>query len=422
MSENIRVGGNVNIKVGGTTRWYAKEGVEINSNGYIDYFAPKYTYGDPQDPPLKEGVKEIELITPLEDGSANDLSGNLQKGMIFGNTYQFKVKSYVNNVPSNINNINWMIKYHSLSENKWIEIPLSAKGDNIKIVMAEEDLCGRFVYVRAYLKYPEKESELKIWKHNRFRWFDRKQLKQEIEDRIINSYLIDQGGSSMCGIAVVGFNFARENGQVYKNFILDIHRKGKAKNALTGYKLVIDNDQHLIEYKQTDIVYPEESLSTKKMALADFIFLICLKDNMNSVFDYDPNGPNAGGIIEGGTGLTLPHEVAQLMKDMANYKDVINDTNLVMSRSRSASVWVNKLQDKLKLGYRIGLLIDSDNFSKNKKSIFTVPTHWVGLIDINCNDITELVDVNVYTWGGTRIWTLSYDVFKDGFFGYIAGK
>lgn len=54
--------------------------------------------------------------------------------------------------------------------------------------------------------------------------------------------------------------------------------------------------------------------------------------------------------------------------------------------------------------------------------MFTIPTHWVGLIDINSNDATELVNVNVYTWGGTRIWTLSYDVFHDGYFGYIAGK
>lgn len=116
MSENIRVGGNVNIKVGGTTRWYAKEGVEINSNGFIDYFAPKYTYGDPLDSPVKESVKEIELITTLDFGSKNDTKGGTNNlGMLFGKTYEFKVKAYHKDVPKNKTDIKWMLKYHSLS-------------------------------------------------------------------------------------------------------------------------------------------------------------------------------------------------------------------------------------------------------------------------------------------------------------------
>jgi len=367
-------------------------------------------------------VKEIELITALNQGSKNDNSGTFQDGMIFGKTYHFKIKSYYDKPPVDEKSIKWKLKYHSLAENKWIEIPLSTCGKELQIVMNNEDMCGRFVTIYAYINDSEIEGKLKRWKHNRFRWFDRTQLKIEVGDRISNSFLIDQGASSMCGIAVVGFNFAQEQGETYKNFILDMHRMGKAINALTGYKISIDSDEHLLKYKPSDIEYPEESLSSKKMALADFIFLICIKDNLNTVYDYDPDGPNAGGFVEGGTGLTLPNEVASVMKDIANYHDVINDTNLITSRTRGASIWVRKLQDKLKEGYRIGLLIDSDNFSKNKKSIFTLPTHWVGLININSNDSAELVDIEVYTWGGIRKWTLSYDVFKDGYFGYVAGK
>ncbi|MBF4518200.1 hypothetical protein IRZ71_17690 [Flavobacterium sp. ANB] len=53
MSYNLRVKGNITTNVGGTTRIYAKEGVEINSNGRIDYFAPEYSYGEPEDPPAR---------------------------------------------------------------------------------------------------------------------------------------------------------------------------------------------------------------------------------------------------------------------------------------------------------------------------------------------------------------------------------
>jgi len=428
MSRIRTVGGTITKTTKRAHHMYSEGSIVFNSGKTITEVGEEngIIFAEPKDAPKKEGVKEsvkeIELLTPLDDGSANDQSGGLQKGMIFGKTYQFKIKSYTKEAPKDKSIIKWMLKYHSLSQNKWIEIPLSLKGDTVKITMNDEDMCGRFAYIRAYINDSETEGELKVWKHNRFRWFDRNQLKQEIEDRIINSSLIDQGGSSMCGIAVVGFNFAREQGEAYRNFVLDIHRMGKAKNQLTGYELLIDQDEHLLKYKLTDARYPSDSTSVKKMAVADFIFLICIKDNLNLIFDYDPDGANAGGLVEGGTGLTLPNEVASIMRNIANYQDVINDTNLITSRTRGASIWAKKLQDKLNQGYRIGLLIDSDNFSKNKKSTFTVPTHWVGLININSNDTTELVDVEVYTWGGTRKWILSYDVFKDGYFGYIAGK
>ncbi|KAF2080645.1 hypothetical protein [Flavobacterium sharifuzzamanii] len=48
MSEYIRVKGNIIEKTGGTSRVYAKGGIEHNSNGFIDYFAENYTYGEPE--------------------------------------------------------------------------------------------------------------------------------------------------------------------------------------------------------------------------------------------------------------------------------------------------------------------------------------------------------------------------------------
>lgn len=54
MSFNLRVKGNINIKVGGTRRIFAKEGVEFNSGESIKYYAESYSYGEPEDPPVKE--------------------------------------------------------------------------------------------------------------------------------------------------------------------------------------------------------------------------------------------------------------------------------------------------------------------------------------------------------------------------------
>lgn len=68
MSEYIRVKGNIREKTGGVSRVYAKEGIEHNSNGFIDYFAQSYTYGDPKDPPAKENLETITGYFYTKDG------------------------------------------------------------------------------------------------------------------------------------------------------------------------------------------------------------------------------------------------------------------------------------------------------------------------------------------------------------------
>lgn len=61
MTYNLRVKGNLTINVGGTTRIYAKEGVEINSNGKIEYFAESYSYGEPEEPPQLLNLKPKKI-------------------------------------------------------------------------------------------------------------------------------------------------------------------------------------------------------------------------------------------------------------------------------------------------------------------------------------------------------------------------
>jgi hypothetical protein len=201
------VKGNIVNIVGGKTKIFANE-IEISSNKNIIYNAPKHSYGEPEDPPKKVSktrVKEIELLTPLDDGSKNDKSGGLQKGFVFDKTYEFKVKSYSNSAPVATSLIKWMIKYHSLAQNKWIETPLNVKGDNVKITLNEKEMCGRFVSVRAYIDDPETEGVLKIWKHNRFRWFDRMLVDDEITERTDKGspWLVNQSGTSLCGMACI---------------------------------------------------------------------------------------------------------------------------------------------------------------------------------------------------------------------------
>ena len=77
---------------------------------------------------------------------------------------------------------------------------------------------------------------------------DRQLLIIETGLRANISGSIDQGGSSLCGIAVVGYYLSRDQPKIYSEFVLDMHRKGETTIQSNKYKIEIDKDEHLIKY------------------------------------------------------------------------------------------------------------------------------------------------------------------------------
>ncbi|MGE8343228.1 MAG: hypothetical protein ACN6OI_19525, partial [Flavobacterium sp.] len=73
MSEYIRVKGNIIEKTGGTSRVYAKGGIEHNSNGFIDYFAESYSYGEPEKYVPKQPENSVNVYVGMFfDGTGNN--------------------------------------------------------------------------------------------------------------------------------------------------------------------------------------------------------------------------------------------------------------------------------------------------------------------------------------------------------------
>ncbi len=403
-------------------------GVEFNSAKNITHSAgEKVEYGTYEEIILEKKnnayhVKKIEVLD-LDEGSEN--GGNNKKlGLIHGKKYTLRAEKFVDNKnPKDENTIKW--EYSYISDNG--EIVLGAfKKTGIEVTFKTDDLelCGKNITFYAYIENKEIEASLDVFHHYRFRWFDRQKIIIETGLRANVSSTIDQGASSLCGIAVVGYYFAKEQPKIYSEFILNMHRTGKAIISTNNYKVEIDKDEHLIDYKESDIKYPKSSNRKDKILTADFIFLVVLKDFLNIAFDYDPDSENSGGIVEGVTGLTLPSEVATVMKNISNYNNVIDETNLVTSKWQSASNSADELEKKITQGYKIALLIDADNFTENKIDLvsWSKPTHWVGLLNIVDNKKLKELNVTVFTWNSIRTWTVSHDAFKNGYFGYVAGK
>ncbi|PBI82725.1 hypothetical protein BSF41_47330 [Flavobacterium sp. ACN2] len=430
MSEYIRVKGNIIEKTGGTSRVYAKGGIEHNSNGKIEYFAESYSYGEPQKPPLKlmdGAVKEIELLTALDLGSANNKSGKTQQGMIFGNTYHFRVKSYMKDPPNNLSTIKWMIKYESPSQNKWLEIPLTAKGNSIKITLNDEDMCGCFIYLRAYVYNKEKEAEYKEWKHNRFKWFDSMIVESEITERTDNGkpWLIDQSGTSLCGMACIFYLFAKEQPDAYKKFAKELFRTGVA----TVNSYTVKPSIEILEKNPMGKDFPHNGTP---MFLIDYITMAGTRNTDNR----DYKGGN-----EEFQAINWPPLMTSLSEKLLGYKDVVSKGvyNPVKPLAYSSLDIKNKIDDinnQFKSGYKLILMIDSDLID-DIWDTSSLDLHWIvlespiiwnyipGLLGVKLDEI----DFKVYTWGtdpnGTNRYlkkVITSSHFINNYNGYIKMK
>jgi hypothetical protein len=373
-------------------------------------------------------IETIEILD-LDEGSDNKGNGGTEEGMIYGKEYKLKVKKYFDNKkPKDLETINWGFTYDP-EDGSVVVGAFKEKGEEVTFKADDLELCGKMIIFYAYIENKEQEASLEVPHHYRFRWFDKSKISSQLSRRKYSPWDIDQGGSSLCGVAIVGYYLARDNFDVYKSFVENMHSKGEATFNNTNYKVEIDSDEHLLNYKTTDKEYPTKSdysYTTKSyppIEEIDFVFMLTIKDYLNDVWDYDPNNESSGGTVEGTTGLTLPFEIKQMFKNINGYSTIENDTNLVTSKWSKASKSASKLKGLLSNKENIALLISADNFTKNSKPRVTVPTHWVGLQAIKDDTKNKEITVTVYTWSKKRKqWTVSYDAFVDGYFGYVSGK
>lgn len=401
-------------------------------------------------------VKEIELLTALEQGSKNDNNINIttfQDGMVFGKTYHFKVKSYDQTPPIDFGDIKWMLKYHSLSQNKWKEIPLAIRGESLKMKMDEEDMCGRFIYVRAYIEDPECEGEYKEWKHNRFRWFDRAKIHKQIMDRIKDPWKINQGNSSLCGMAALYYAMAKKYPSAYEKLAKELFRTGQYH---IGSYVLKTHDKALSMYETNP---SDHNYKAMKMPDIDWIVLATTrsKESLNSQFVY--NGFE-NGDVDMMKGINWPKMLARMCKEVAGFSSVeaidlglleIGDKKGISAKLYDALgdidiMHLKNIDKKYKQGHTILMMIDSsmieDDPGYNLKDL-TTDCHWVvyegGLNFIEVGD-NKFVGFSIYTWGYDPVTQLdeggsednkykrpliykkqriSIESFKSNYYGYI---
>jgi len=269
-----------------------------------------------------------------------------------------------------------------------------------------------------------------------FGGFTDAEVTQSINERIANPELIDQGTTSLCGMAVIGYLFAKYDPSSYLAFVDNMYNYGCATNVSTQFKVKTSN-RHLQQILQNDNRYPwaspskNPSIPRKRMSAADYLFLTTLRDFMNQGLDYTPAGkPLAGSIeaiIEGARGLTTPLEISYLLENFLGYKSVEKNLDLTFSKQEqdvnSIASTLNNLQNTLNLGNKIVMLIHDDMIYNLTTPKTSIPTHWVLYLGgLNFDIVNQKVTFNIFTWGQIKTLTISFKAFKTNYYGYIQGK
>lgn len=370
-------------------------------------------------------VKSINLLTNLDDGAANDGNRTISEksGIILDKEYNFKVESFTNGEPKDMSMIKWEVSFTDSETGQYYKNILKNPvfGESITIGFTDTASCGEVVTVKAYINNVEEEGRLPLFKHNRFRFFDRQILINEVDKRKTEPWLANQNETSLCGVASIMYLLAKKDFEKYKKFILELHKTGIS--SCNNYNLDVKESLHLLEMNPTsNKKYPSYK---GLMPYADWITFSCIRDKENGVRAFD--GENSELSFDGST---VPSELGHLMKEILNFTSVTDNTNVIFTKGTlfwdgedSSSREVAKMQELYLAGYSVCILINTKMLSNVSAGIFSTIEHWVVFEGVIGGTITpDLYDFEVFTWGEIRKIKITPETFSSNYYGYVYGK
>lgn len=382
----------------------------------------EYTPGT-QPPAETTEVVKIRLVSPLDDGSTNDETGGIkQPGLLFGKKYTFEVESYTNKAPRDMSSIKWVMKFHSLKDNVWKEWEAKATGSRVIFEFNEPDICGRYFHLKAYISSKDSVEFLKTWHHNRFRFFDRKKIYKQIDERAADAWKINQGGSSLCGMAALYYAMIKKDPASYSKLAKELYRTGE---YTIGSYILKPHEEALAMY---DVKPTDGGFTSMDMTEADWVVLATTrsKESLNDHFVY--KGFEAG-KVDMLKAVNWPDMLTRTCKEVAGFgnatahdlglNNINNKKRLVSARvhdyfSNSDLEELQKIDKSYKWGHTNLMMIDAsmleDEASYTSMADIGNDSHWVvyegglqffdksGAVTTVLDDVESLT-FRIFTWG-----------------------
>jgi len=381
----------------------------------------------------KYEIEEIEVVN-LDEGSTNsaNLDGgttnsgaNIKDGMIHGKEYTLKVTKFKNDKkPNNLNSIKWAYTFNTDDGGSFLgELQ---NGEEITFKADEIDLCGKNITFYAFIHDREQEASLPVFHHYRFRWFDRSVVEQELDERVLDPSLIEQNGTSLCGMASLFYIFAGKNQSDYKAYCLELHTKGEINFPEYSKKI----SKELFEVNPvSDIDYPSNFRG--KMPYADWISLAGTRN-----MEYPEYKGKDGEDFDA---INWPWVMTSVAENIVKCSEVsstgcYNPVKSFAYTSFNVEQTIKDLNKQINDGYKVVLMIDSDmiqdDFSWNP---LVLEYHWIVLDTVITSNYIpgfftpekDEVSFKAYTWKSNREYltgSITHSHFYENYYGYIKLK
>lgn len=408
-----------------SSRWFATNG-DINFNASKEVAmqsTQKVQYGT-YTPPDKETndpeVEEIQIKSILDDGF-ND-SSQLVKGLIYGKVYEFDaVKFKQGKAPTDLSTIHWAFKYET--EQGIVQADFkNGQGKKIHVSIEALAVCGKNLTIYAYIKSKESGVSLTTWVHYRFRYFDRAKVKDEMNKRLAQNYLINQSSTSLCGMAAIFYCFLKIDSGDYNNIALELHQKGtvalnqytiKPNSSMYDMKPFADNEKYpgMRKYSDGTAINPP-----KLMPLVDWIVLASARSSESNLGYSGEDGQDFSAINWGSI-------MTKLLKDFMGYTTIIDNTTLFTGQNHTDKLI--QMQKDYQEGYQVILLIDSDMLDDSISWAGNL-TNWHYIVfegDLFFDTAGDKYQFSYFTWGQFyNKHSFRASVFDSNFYGYYKIK
>lgn len=385
-------------------------------------------------------VETIECIMELHEGSDNTGTGTpngvsgIQKGFIYPKLYKFKVSKFTeDSIVTRLTkkNVIWEYSYTTEAGDLISVSRKTLQGDNFSLKIDKLEMCGRDIKILAYIENKEKEGKLEIFCHHRFRHFDRATFLQQITDRVGRPFLINQGSTSLCGIACIFYLLAHKDSGGFAKLAEELHRTGKT----TYNKYTIKPTLHrMYDANPADASHPS-------MPAADWVVMASTRSK-ESLFDY------VGKQGQDASAINWPWLMTRLGRSLVGYKDIEFDLYKIrksyiqdmLGSTEKLRILNEDINNDFLNGYKIILMIDAGMITND--STATVADfneyHWIvyegnlTMIDSTRTPTTNYDDVHTisfdcFTWGANPITSrtstgIRMEVFRNNYYGYIKLK
>lgn len=247
-----------------------------------------------------------------------------------------------------------------------------------------------------------------VWNH-----LDKSQIIEDIRDRLVNPYQIQQGEQPFCGPAAVVFELIRKQPDRYIDICQNLYEHG----SFEGYiKKVVASGRLCRSY------------GNLRMPQADWMLLATLRDCANTIVPVHPKAPK---LIRELSGITKPWEINGWVKELLGYPHTKSHPTILSGEFRALQV----ADSTIKAGGVAFGLINSQGLLGNNSFLASrfhriFPNHWVTILgNISIEPPTKItknkqsrVQFDIYSWGRKIHVNTDASTIKDFFWGVAVGK